>query len=164
MEVCPIPRRKALWPYRVRRNSRARRVTLKLSTATGLEVVVPLGFDESRIPQILESKADWISKHLRKIHTVEKLQRPKAINLRSIRESWVIEYQATSGSGLTVREGNGGTLVVEGAVDDPHRVAGMLNEWLQKKAGEVLTPWLQGLSRELSIPFTRVTIRRQKTR
>jgi hypothetical protein len=129
-----------------------------------LEIVVPLGFDESRIPQIVESKANWISKHIQKTHTVEKLQRPKYINLRSIQEWWAVEYQAASGSGLTVREDNGGTLVVEGAVDDPHRVAGALNEWLQKKAGEVLIPWLRQLSRELSTSFTRVDIRRQKTR
>jgi predicted metal-dependent hydrolase len=164
MGVCAIPRGKALWPYSVRRSPRAKRVTLKLSTATGLEVVVPLGFDESRIPQIIESKADWISKHMQKTHTVKKLQRPESIKLRSIQECWSIEYQATSDGGLTLHEGSGCTLVVEGAVDDPHQIVEALNEWLKKKAGKVLIPWLHELSRDLSTPFTRVTIRRQKTR
>tara|TARA_B100000315_G_C14454375_1_gene530682 strand:+ start:19 stop:876 length:858 start_codon:yes stop_codon:yes gene_type:complete len=162
--VCAIPRRRSPWPYSVRRSPRAKRVTLKLSTATGLEVVVPLGFDESRIPQILESKADWISKHIRKTHTVKKLRRPRFIKLRSIQECWSIGYHATSDSRLTVLEGDDHTLAVEGAVDDPHRVAEALNEWLKKKAGDVLIPWLQQLSRDLSTSFTRVTIRRQKTR
>ena len=129
-----------------------------------MEVVVPLGFDEARIPEILESKAGWISKHLGKTPTVEKLQRPESIDLKSIQECWKVEYLATSGGGLTVYEGGDGTLAVEGAVDDPLRVAGALNEWLQAKAGKVLVPWLQKLSRDLSIPFARVTIRRQKTR
>jgi len=65
---------------------------------------------------------------------------------------------------LTVREGNNRTLVLKGAVDDPHRVAGALNEWLQDKAQKVLIPWVQEISRDLSLPFARVTIRRQKTR
>jgi predicted metal-dependent hydrolase len=137
---------------------------LKLSRTTGLEVVVPLGFDESRIPEILESKAGWISKHLGKARPFEKLQRPRSIELKAIQEWWRVEYLATSEGRPTVHEGGDGALVVEGAVDDPLRVAGALNEWLQAKAGKVLIPWLQELSRDLSIPFSRVTIRRQKTR
>jgi hypothetical protein len=129
-----------------------------------LEVVVPLGFDETRIPAILESKAGWISKHLGKTRTVEKLQRPESIELKSIQECWKVEYLAASEGGLTVHEGGDGALVVEGAVEDPLRVAGALNEWLQAKAGKILIPWLQELSRDLSLPFTRVAIRRQKTR
>ncbi len=51
-----------------------------------------------------------------------------------------------------------------GAVDDPAFVAAVLNRWLQRRAKEVLVPWLHRLSTELSLPFNRAAIRRQRTK
>jgi len=48
--------------HSVRVSKRARRVTIKVSAYTGLEVVIPVGFKKSKIPEILQSKADWIEK------------------------------------------------------------------------------------------------------
>ena len=43
-------------------------------------------------------------------------------------------------------------------------VAAALNQWLQQRAKDVLVPWLHKLSAELSLPFSRAAVRRQRTR
>ena len=55
--------------YSIRVSKRARRVTIKVSSWAGLEVVIPVRFKRSEIPKILQSKADWIRKTCRKTET-----------------------------------------------------------------------------------------------
>ena len=54
--------------------------------------------------------------------------------------------------------------MLTGPVKDPVLVADSLNQWLQKRAKAVLVPWLGRLSSELSLPFNRVSVRRQRTK
>jgi predicted metal-dependent hydrolase len=56
--------------YNVRESKRARRVTIKVSSRAGLEVVVPVGFDQSELPAILQAKAGWITNNLQKTRPV----------------------------------------------------------------------------------------------
>ena len=49
-------------PYTIKVSRRARHVSLRINQADGLVVVIPVGFDERRIPQILAEKADWINR------------------------------------------------------------------------------------------------------
>ena len=74
--------------YNVRESKRARRVTIRVSPVSGLEVVVPVGFDRSEIPEILQSKARWITKTLARTRPAEELQRPVSIGLRLLGETW----------------------------------------------------------------------------
>jgi len=64
--------------YNVRESKRARRVIVKVSSWEGLEVVVPVGFDRSEIPEILQSKAGWIKKTLERtrLRRLERIDRP----------------------------------------------------------------------------------------
>lgn len=50
--------------YTLIRTNRARRVTIKIGGNTGLEVVVPLRGDLSRVPRFMREKEDWILKHV----------------------------------------------------------------------------------------------------
>ena len=150
--------------YKVQESKRARRVTIKVSSRSGLEVVVPVGFDRSEIPEILQSKAGWITKSLERTPPAEGLQRPVSIDLRSLGETWRAEYSPSPGERLYLSEREGNILSLTGAVEDPAFVAAMLNRWLQLRAKDVLLPWLHRLSGELALPFRRVTIRRQRTK
>jgi hypothetical protein len=47
--------------YNIRQSPRAKNLRLKVTPQEGLCVVVPRGFDERRIPRILQRKKDWIA-------------------------------------------------------------------------------------------------------
>ena len=150
--------------YSVRESRRARQVTIKVSPWSGLEVVVPLGFDRSAIPDIIQSKSNWIAKTLERTRPVEELQRPVSIHLRLLDETWRAEYSLSPSVRLTLSEKEGNLLWLTGPVDDPAMVAAVLNLWLQRRAKDTLVPWLYQLSAELSLPFSRAAVRRQRTK
>lgn len=150
--------------YNVRESRRARRMTIKMSSWSGLEVVVPVGFDRSEIPEILRSKAGWIMKNLNRIRPVEALTRPATIRLGLLDETWRTEYCLSPGERVSISERDGALMSLSGPVDDSLIVAAALNRWLQQRAKDVLVPWLHRLSAELSLPFHRVTVRRQRTK
>lgn len=52
----------ALPSYRVRTSDRAKHVSIKISVAGEVEVVVPPKFDQAKLPAILEKRRDWIVK------------------------------------------------------------------------------------------------------
>ena len=150
--------------YDVRESKRARQVIIKVSPWSGLEVVVPVGFGRSEIPEILRNKAGWIRKNLERTHPPEELKRPKSISLGLLGETWRAEYSHSPARRLSLSEHAGNALLLTGPVDDPVIVAASLNQWLQERAKEVLVPWLDRLSAELSLPFSRAAVRRQRTK
>ena len=150
--------------YNVRESKRARRVTVKVSSWSGLEVVVPVGFERSEIPGILRSKARWITKNLEHTRPVEELTRPSSVGLGLLGETWRTEYTPSPVKRVALSEQDGSVLSLTGPVDDPVMVAAALNHWLQQRAQDVLVPWLHRLSAELSLPFNRAAVRRQKTK
>jgi predicted metal-dependent hydrolase len=150
--------------YIVRVSKRARQVTIKVSPWTGLEVVVPVGFKQSGIQKILQSKADWIKRSLENTHPVEELKRPTSIDLNLLDETWTPDFSPTDAQKISLSEQPGRLLRMTGPVDDPVLVAAALNQWLQKRAKKALPPWLDRLSSELSLPFSRVSVRRQRTK
>ena len=150
--------------YSVRISKRAKQVTIRVSPYTGLEVVIPVRFNKSKIPDILRSKARWIEKNLGNIQPVEPLKRPDFINLDLLTEYWRMEYKYAPNEKTKVVQQNGVLLQVTGSVDDPIVVAAALNQWIQKKAKGSLVSWLNRISKELSLPFNRVSVRRQRTK
>jgi len=150
--------------YSVRVSKHARRVTIKVSSWAGLEVVIPPRFKRSDIPQILQSKAGWIKKSLEKTGPLEELTRPEGVELTMLGETWSADYSPDNSERVRVSESKGNILSLTGPVDDPVTVAAALNQWLQKRAKAVLTPWLGEISAELSLPFSRVSVRRQRTK
>ena len=150
--------------HKVRVSKRAKQVTIKVSTYNGLEVVVPARFNKSKIPEILRSKARWIEKNLGRLQPVEELKRPDSIQLNLLSEFWHVEYDHSPDAKIKVLEQDGAVLLVTGSVEDPKDVAGALNQWIQKRAKGFLGIWLKRLSKELSLPYNRVSVRRQLTK
>ena len=50
----------ALFSYRLRVSRRSRAVRLRVTVQHGLEVIVPIGYDATRVPALLERKKHWI--------------------------------------------------------------------------------------------------------
>ena len=54
-------------PYSVRVSQRAKRARLTINPVDGLVVVLPAGYERSRVPAILKAHAPWVIKHIDRI-------------------------------------------------------------------------------------------------
>ncbi|MBD1843782.1 M48 family metallopeptidase [Cyanobacteria bacterium FACHB-63] len=156
--------------YRVRESIKAKHVSLKMTVQGGLEVIIPRGFDQSRIPEILHTKQSWIER------TIERLEEqrqqlsidasatlPEQLLLRAIDQTWTIEYQPTGFSRATLTEKGKSRLILRGNTHNEELCRSLLQQWLTHKAYQRLVPWLWSVSQELNLPFHKASIRGQKT-
>jgi predicted metal-dependent hydrolase len=158
-------------PYRVRESSRARHVSIKVHLNGQVEVVVPRGFDQTQVPQLLRRRLAWLHQ------TVEQLKRqtanltedhfeikPQQLQLRSRQEIWQVLYQSNTPQALTLAQPSPLTLVLRGNLEPISSGRDLLRQWLVRKARAEFAPWLRELSFDLNLPFQRISIRGQKTR
>lgn len=162
---------KALFEYRLRENPRSRHVRLRVSIEGGLEVIVPRGYDATRVPRLLERMKGWIQATLERAEANRRLIEPEPpwqlcseIALPGIGQAWRIRAEETRSSRVTLREIAPGELRVRGCIGDADACRAALARWLAAKARECLVPQLQALSMSLGFRYRRVYIRRQRTR
>ena len=158
-----MPRTRNGIEYTVRESSRAKRVIIKVWASSQVEVVVPTGFNRTRLPEILQRRTEWITDKRKNFRDMNRKLRPKTINLKAVGQVWHARYIDEGSGKLSILEGPGSTLTVSGQVGDNALVVRALNSWLHRKARMNLGEWLITLSHELSLPFNQMTIRRQKT-
>src|SRR5262249_30347832 len=86
--------------YTVRHSPKAKNLRLKVTAQHGLCVVVPKGFDEKKLPIILERKKIWIADALKRATETRRFLEPRSANylpnslqLRALGETWAILYR-----------------------------------------------------------------------
>ena len=172
--------------YRVRESKRAKHVSIKISVAGEVEVVIPPRFDRKQLPTILEKRRSWIIEtrarllrdraqapddwHIEKPDTVLFRWRSTSLSdtpdVESDRdiETWVVRYQSAGGDRtLCVPEKNN-RLTIRGNTEHLPACQGVLRKWLAHRAKRDLTPWLRQLGFDLDLPCNRISVRGQKTR
>jgi len=161
----------ALFKYTVRESLRARCIRLWVTPQRGLEVVVPRGCNCARIPPILERKQQWIRSALERVeaHRVRfpsapGWQVPERIAFPAIQRVWQIEMHPEETRRVTVREYGEGLLQLRGNVGHEAACRAALHRWWVRQGHKHLVPLLREFSRATGRPFTRVTVRRQRTR
>lgn len=160
---------KALFEYRLRESARARHVRLRVTPQSGLEVVVPQGYNPARIPSMLEQKQAWIRAALERAEAERKLPEPiwklpDAIELSALGQVWQVTAKEAEAPWTAVREIGPGRLLIHGRITDEHASHAALARWLARRAYEYLVPRLEELSRQLGLAFRQVYIKRQRTR
>lgn len=144
-------------------------------TPRGLEVVIPRGFSQRRIPELVESKREWIERAAQRVEAHRRrLERdpprlPARIVLPAVAEQWLVEYRpamagARAQGAARVREAIGGRLVVTGDPVDFEACKAALCRWLARRARAVLGPRLAALARVHDFRYQQVSIRQQRTR
>lgn len=158
-------------PYIIRISARARYLRFRVTVDNGLEVVVPKGYDQRRIPDVLVSNQHWVQSAMQRIEEVRRRQFaepaeriPAMITLASIGRVWHVETAATRARSVKVEEPASDRLVLRGRIDDAELCEAALQRWIMRQAHDVLIPWLGNVSRETGIPFTKTAIRKQKSR
>lgn len=151
--------------YTLRRSSRAKHVSLRVTRTEGLIVVVPLRFDSDGVPELLDAKRGWID---RKLSALEKIDRdigpPDIIELDAVRTTWRVVYRPTASTRVFARTADGNRLVVTGDVSNHADCRAAIKRWLARQGGNELVPWLEKLSVVHDLPFRKVSVRGQKTR
>lgn len=158
-------------PYSIRVSPRARYLRFRVTVDKGLEVVVPRGYDQRRIPEVLSTNQQWVQTAMRRVEEVRRLQSaaptqtiPASITLASVGREWHIETVASRSRSVTVEEPAPNRLILKGRIDDAELCEAALQRWVMRQAHDVLIPWLGKVSREIGIPFTKTAIRKQKSR
>ncbi len=156
------------WPpaYNIRLSQKAKRLYLRIVPNLGLEIVIPIRQHRHfNVNQVLNQYKDWIVQHL----STFKILPPEHItelNLRAINQTWQVQYQPTFSKQIrhTVAIGtNNNTLNIYGAISDIPRTHNWLHNWLKLTAQKHLTTWLNSLSIQHNLPFSKATIRSQAT-
>jgi hypothetical protein len=166
-----MPLSKALFEYRLRESARARHVRLRVTPQSGLEVVVPRGYNPARIPGMLEKKQAWIRAALERTEAERKLNGPEPawklpdeIELPVLGQMWQVTVQEIGAPWVAVRETGPGQLLIHGCITDEQASRAALARWLVRQAYAHLAPRLEELSRQLDLAFRRVYFKRQRTR
>ena len=152
------------WSYTTRVSTRARRVRLTVSARNGLVIVIPQHSKLPDIPSLLEEYSQWIERALGKLSPTIEPTYPTSIKLKAIDEVWAVKYIKNEHSDITLDDSSVGILVANNFPEDIYAGAPHLNEWIKNKAKNTLSPWIEHMSRLHGLDYSRVTIRRQKTR
>ncbi len=150
--------------YKIRTSSRSRHVRLSVSHHSGVVVVVPSGFDTSRIPEIIVKKEEWIKRSIEKIQAAASaLEIPARISLQSIGCSFsvIVEHNVRHKNHL-VEENN----LLKLYIDTRNKRIPfiLLKKWFDKKSTDILLPWLDRVSKEHGFTYNKGAIRSQRTR
>ena len=158
--------------YTVRESMRARHVCLKVTPAGYVEVVVPHGFDQRRVPALVHARQAWLEaalkrmalrRHDRYLNATDTL--PETITLPAITETWQIIYMAMDKPRVTLStDAANARLMLLGNISNVTLCKTVLRRWLLNKAQQHLVPWLEQLSNEKNLPFRQARVRAQKTR
>lgn len=156
-----------MFEYQLRESARARHVRLRVTPQSGLEVVVPRGYNTAHIPGMLEQKQAWIRAALERARlsepeTIWKL--PDAIEFPALNQAWQVAAQEADMPWAAVRETGPGRLLIHGRITDEQSSRAALARWLTRQACTHLVPRLEELSRQLGLAFRHVYIKRQRTR
>jgi len=158
-------------PYAIEVSRRARHVRLKISQNEGLVVVIPIGFDERRVPEIIAEKADWIKRTLKRLNRQVRSVNPELasgmpdrILLPSTAETWRVEYVISKTRGVTLTQPENHTLRLTGSVTNRTLCQAALRRWANRYAKATLPPALIKMARDLGFKIRDVSIRNQRTR
>lgn len=152
--------------YSLKISRRAKHVRLRLSHRDGLVVVVPHGFDVSRIEWIIRERLPWIQSVVEKIsyRPLDRNELPRNMVFQSIGEEWRVISGHCEGNVDSLKQLPGRILLLATASGDYDRKADLLLDWIRRKAAKVLLPKLEHVAMRYGFPYRKAAVRHQKTR
>lgn len=155
----------------LRRSTRARRVSLRVSDKSGLEVIVPEGlpFDASDLRFLLERHRRWIERVLarqqQRAGQRSRSSRPRMLALELLGTRLRVQYEKRRTPGnIDLRVAGPGQLLLSGDVGNHQLIYQALGDHLRKLARKHLPPLLETHAARCGFSYKRVHIRLQKTR
>lgn len=156
----------AQWPpnYSLRQSSRAKYVRFNVSLKKGLEVIIPSGFDQSQLANVLNEYRDWISNKLLDIQSQPAIEKyPSHLELNALSQLWQINYQQKNFKSLLLSADENFNLLIRGDISNETNCQQLLIRWLKRVAKKHLNQAIQQISQQLNLEFANLSIRGQTT-
>jgi predicted metal-dependent hydrolase len=152
--------------YTLRLSFKARRVRLEVRQQTGLAVIVPRSYPISRVPEILKSKARWISRNLARFNQLELLPIRKELSSGDTipylgRELQLVPQENHADDSVVM---SGYRLAVRPDLFNDGLLELALEQWYRVEAARLINERTTKLSSLIGINYKRIVIRGQKTR
>ncbi len=144
-------------PLRLYSHPRARRLRLKVRAPGQVELGVPPGCSQAKALAFLRQNDAWLARQLTLLLTP--ISPPEQLLLPAIDEQWRLNLRPGATRNRVSRSADTLTIAYTEAGWE-----GPLRGWLAKRAAEHLPPWLDATSTRLDIPYSRLTIRGQRSR
>jgi predicted metal-dependent hydrolase len=151
--------------WNVRISRRARRMSMRVFPGGRVEVVVPPGAGVPAIERFVARHRDWAERRsleLLKLAPKAVDRQPVEIELGLLNRRWSVDY--VPGSRVNLHEDGHSQLRVQGPLPVERHASQALVPWLMRLANAELGARLYPLARELGFDFSRLVIRRQRTR
>jgi predicted metal-dependent hydrolase len=151
--------------WTVRTSRRARRLSVRVYPGGRVEIVAPPGASAAVVQRFIGEHRRWIDDRVRDFaaRTTVTTELPTVIDLPGIGRGYRLEYAAREGS-ARVQKLDDELLMVSGVLTNQHAIAKALRRWLADVATERLGHQLRGVADEFDFDYSRVQIRRQRTR
>jgi predicted metal-dependent hydrolase len=151
-------------PWRVRPSERARRLAVRVLPGGLVEIVVPRGTRPRAVEQFVSRHRRWIERTLDAYRpagpaTADGL--PETIHFPATGRRFRVSFSAGAVPRLTVEADS---IRIAGPLERPALLRHALQRFTMREAHDVLSPWLAGLSAATGLAYSRLQIRRQRTR
>ena len=153
------------WNVRVSR--RARRLSVRVYPGGRVEVVVPHGASPATVQRFVGTHRDWIQQRVADLSAVTGVTtdtRPEHIDLAALDRKFMVEYCYAASRITTARVRSDHVLEISGAIEDDRQIAAALQNWLFDLAEHELLRELQRMAGIGGFEFSRLQVRRQRTR
>ena len=142
--------------YRIRRSRKARYLRLQINPATGLEVVLPYGYNLGEAERFVNKKKEWILKHIKSIPASEEHTYLGAeIQIKQRYDLFLKKHKISL---------NKDTLLIESPSGASEDINHIFNAWLKHRAKIYLPERAEYLAGRYNFPFKKLSLRNQKTR
>jgi predicted metal-dependent hydrolase len=152
------------WTVRVSR--RARRLSVRVYPGGRVEVVVPPGASAAAVQKFVGTHRQWIHRRIEDLSTAVGAideSRPASIQLPAIAQRYSVEYAHHPGRAAEVIAADS-SLLVCGPLHNDRVTLLALRRWLAQVADVALSRALREVAHEGGFQFSRLQIRRQRTR
>ncbi|MGH8177469.1 MAG: M48 family metallopeptidase [Steroidobacter sp.] len=153
------------WTVRISR--RARRLSVRVYPGGRVEVVAPPGASAATVQRFVGVHRQWIDRRIEDLSASRGVideMRPGSIDLPALDRRFTVRYEPGDAAAIRVRFNDADALILSGPVDDERAVAAALREWVTRFAIRELRRELAIVAQPGGFQFSRVQIRRQRTR
>lgn len=158
--------------YSITVNHRLKYARIKVKADQSVEVVVPLGFDRSKIERFVHEQGDWISQAQNRLAKradisglPQKHELPETFYLAATDELWTIKKISGDPAHIYLEEKYPNILEFTGGTNKTTLQAiHLLRDWTKYRAKVEFTPLVAKLASEMGVSPKKVATRIQKTR
>ncbi len=153
------------YPYQLTHSPRAKRLSIKFSSAGELSVVLPRGMQASLAHSFMQKQSVWVEKHIRNHIAKPAIStRPNSLDLKMINEIWSVQYKEGAEGSIEYSELSDHCLLIEGEVSSDKLVNKIIGLFLKNKASLLFVHRMSELAKQYAFQYSGITIRGQKAR